>query len=219
MRHPAPLALAQAVAPLLAGLGWGIGGSTLLYRLGLEADPQDLDLVVQPTAFAGAEQRLLAMLDPLPRPPHPHNRTEHFARFVADDGTRLDLMAGIAVSTPAGVQGWTFDPGRVERDGALAWMHPEDWLELYRLFDRPYRVVQLEQWLSARDTRQRAEALEVRLAWLDDTLDSLSRTVARQQQEIDLLQEQLRVLYRQLQQGPDQSGSPLSLRDEVPPHY
>nr|WP_055434543.1 SlyX family protein [Gulbenkiania indica] len=73
--------------------------------------------------------------------------------------------------------------------------------------------------MSARDTRQRAEALEVRLAWLDDTLDSLSRTVARQQQEINLLQEQLRVLYRQLQQGPDQSGSPLSLRDEVPPHY
>ncbi|NDV13378.1 hypothetical protein GZH52_11340 [Crenobacter sp. HX-7-9] len=98
-------------------------------------------------------------------------------------------------------------------------MAAEDWVELYRLFGRPYRVAQLENWLAARDAQRRADELEIRAAWLDDTVDALSQTLARQQQEIDLLQEQLRLLYRQTQRGGDDGAAPRSLRDEIPPHY
>ncbi|MEO4028390.1 SlyX family protein [Chromobacterium vaccinii] len=69
------------------------------------------------------------------------------------------------------------------------------------------------------ENENRVEALEVRLAFQDELLDALNATVARQQKEIDLLQQQIRLLYQQFRSAqPDDSpgGSP---RDEIPPHY
>ena len=215
MKTCAPLALAHKVAPLLDGLAWGVGGSVLLYTLGLEAAPHDLDLVVSEQDFAQAEARLLAIAEPLPVTPHPSYRSRHFARFAADDGTAIELIAGVA----SHLGNWTFQPERTELRGGVRWMAAEDWVELYRLFGRPYRVAQLENWLAARVAQRRADELEIRAAWLDDTVDALSQTLARQQQELDLLQEQLRLLYRQTQRGGDDGATPRSLRDEIPPHY
>ncbi|MDN0076749.1 SlyX family protein [Crenobacter sp. SG2303] len=62
--------------------------------------------------------------------------------------------------------------------------------------------------------------LESKVALQDDLLDALNLTVARQQQQIDLLQQQLRVLYQQFRANqPDSDGGSGSLRDEIPPHY
>jgi SlyX protein len=62
--------------------------------------------------------------------------------------------------------------------------------------------------------------LETKVALQDDLLDALNLTVARQQQQIDLLQQQLRVLYQQFRNSqPDGPSSAGSLRDEIPPHY
>ncbi|MCW3482168.1 SlyX family protein [Neisseriaceae bacterium JH1-16] len=62
--------------------------------------------------------------------------------------------------------------------------------------------------------------LESKVALQDDLLDALNLTVARQQQQIDLLQQQLRVLYQQFRANQPESGiSSGSLRDEIPPHY
>ncbi|RQW28155.1 SlyX family protein [Rhodobacteraceae bacterium CH30] len=97
-------------------------------------------------------------------------------------------------------------------------MRAEDWQELYSLFQRPFRVQQLQNWLNARDAEQRCGELEIRLAFLDDTVDALSSTLARQQHELDLLQEQLRLLYRQSARGSGENEE-RSLRDEIPPHY
>ena len=47
------------------------------------------------------------------------------------------------------------------------------------------------------ENENRVEALEVRLAFQDELLDALNATVARQQKEIDLLQQQIRLLYQQ----------------------
>ncbi|WP_293766211.1 SlyX family protein [uncultured Aquitalea sp.] len=70
------------------------------------------------------------------------------------------------------------------------------------------------------NSEQRLDELEVKLAFQDDLLEALNATVARQQQEIDLLQQQLRVLYNQFRASqPDGQGSGHSLRDEIPPHY
>ncbi|GAB2470765.1 SlyX family protein [Comamonas humi] len=66
--------------------------------------------------------------------------------------------------------------------------------------------------------RERLEALEVKLAYADDLLEELNLTVFRQQQQIELLQEQIRQLRQQL--PADTGGAAVrSLRDELPPHY
>jgi len=64
----------------------------------------------------------------------------------------------------------------------------------------------------------RITELEIKLAFQDDLLESLSQTVARQQQQIDLLQEQMRILYQQIKR--DEPGGPgLPGGHEIPPHY
>jgi len=64
----------------------------------------------------------------------------------------------------------------------------------------------------------RITELEVKLAFQDDLLEALNHTVAQQQQQIDLLQAQLRQLYQQMK-----SLQPSQLADEAdeppPPHY
>ena len=67
----------------------------------------------------------------------------------------------------------------------------------------------------------RLTELEIRLSMMEDVVDELNRTVFRQQERIDLLQEQLRLVYRQIQAGNTQSDSPepRNLREEIPPHY
>lgn len=64
----------------------------------------------------------------------------------------------------------------------------------------------------------RMAELEVRLAFQDELLDTLNTTVARQQRELDLLQQQMRVLYQQLK-GINSGGNDAPAGYEIPPHY
>ena len=41
-----------------------------------------------------------------------------------------------------------FDPQTVEQADGLPWMRPQDWRDLYALFDRPERVRQLTDYLA-----------------------------------------------------------------------
>ena len=63
----------------------------------------------------------------------------------------------------------------------------------------------------------RLTEIEIKLSYLDDLLESLNRTVYRQQQQIDALQLEVRSLRQQIQltQPADASG----LREDIPPHY
>ena len=65
---------------------------------------------------------------------------------------------------------------------------------------------------------ERLTELEIKLSLTEDVVDELNHTVFRQQEQIDLLQAQLRLLYGQMQTatGPTE---PRNLRDELPPHY
>lgn len=65
--------------------------------------------------------------------------------------------------------------------------------------------------------KSRITELEIKLGLSEDHLEELNRTVFRQQQQIDLLQAQLRELYQFML--PAASGEPRSPRDEIPPHY
>jgi SlyX protein len=63
----------------------------------------------------------------------------------------------------------------------------------------------------------RLNELEAKISLAEDLLDALNRTVYRQQQQIDQLQQDIRALRQQLQEvAPAEAASP---GDEIPPHY
>ncbi|MCG5262023.1 SlyX family protein [Cupriavidus gilardii] len=64
----------------------------------------------------------------------------------------------------------------------------------------------------------RITELEVKLAFQEDLLETLNLTVAKQQRQIELLQEQMQALYQQLPAatGAGADGGPVQ---EIPPHY
>ncbi len=63
----------------------------------------------------------------------------------------------------------------------------------------------------------RLNELEAKLSFAEDLLDALNRTVFRQQQQIEQLQQDVRALRRQLEEAmPAEPGSP---GGDVPPHY
>jgi SlyX protein len=63
----------------------------------------------------------------------------------------------------------------------------------------------------------RLDELEAKVAFAEDLIETLNQTVIRQQAQLDLLQQQLRLLHQRLQEAlPDASGGP---REEIPPHY
>ncbi len=64
---------------------------------------------------------------------------------------------------------------------------------------------------------QRLIDLEVKAAYADDLLDQLSDQIYRQQQQIDLLLSELRLLRERLPETG--SAVPRNLRDDIPPHY
>lgn len=71
--------------------------------------------------------------------------------------------------------------------------------------------------LAAR-AQARLTELESKLAFAEDLLDTLNHTVVRQQDQIDSLQQQLRLLNERLKDTrPDDETR--TLRDEIPPHY
>ena len=64
---------------------------------------------------------------------------------------------------------------------------------------------------------ERITELEAKIALSEDALDGLNRTVYRQQQLIERLQQELRALQEVVEGAAD--GEPRSPRDEIPPHY
>jgi hypothetical protein len=149
MPSPAPPELARSIAGPLAGLDWAIGGSTLLYRLGIEPALLDLDIVTMVEHFDEAESRLVQLLGTGSKPGHPLYQSSHFTRFKSAAGTPMDLMAGIAVLVADNLRSWHFDPSRIDYHDGLPWMNARDWVVLYSLFDRPERAAQLRSLLAA----------------------------------------------------------------------
>ncbi len=67
-------------------------------------------------------------------------------------------------------------------------------------------------------TDARLTELEIKASFADDLLEQLNQLVARQQQQIDALTRELRVLQQQVRDGQD-PGMGLGAVDERPPHY
>lgn len=67
------------------------------------------------------------------------------------------------------------------------------------------------------DIDKRLTALEIKSSFTEDLVDTLNQVIARQQQQIDLLMQEITHLRQQ--SGDGDAGSFRSLRDELPPHY
>lgn len=63
----------------------------------------------------------------------------------------------------------------------------------------------------------RLTELEVKISFTEDLVDELNRTIFRQQQQIDFLAGEIKLM-REQQERADQDV-PRSLLDEIPPHY
>ena len=63
---------------------------------------------------------------------------------------------------------------------------------------------------------ERIDALESRLAFQDDTVETLNKTVTEQWAKIDKLTHQLVALAERLQEAESQASRP---SNEAPPHY
>lgn len=81
--------------------------------------------------------------------------------------------------------------------------------------DEPLNPLLSSRALALLERRQ--ESVEVKVAFIDDTLDQLNDIVARQQAVIDRLVQEIAELRRH--QAPGESGGFRSLRDDLPPHY
>ncbi len=65
---------------------------------------------------------------------------------------------------------------------------------------------------------ERLTELEIKMSLTEDFVEELNRTIYRQEQRLELLQEQLRHLHRQIQSAAE-PPEPRNPRDEIPPHY
>lgn len=63
---------------------------------------------------------------------------------------------------------------------------------------------------------ERIDALEVRLMFQDDTIETLNQTITAQWREIDALRRQIALIGRQLEEATSNAEGP---RNEPPPHY
>ena len=64
---------------------------------------------------------------------------------------------------------------------------------------------------------QRLIELEIKASYSEDLLESLNQIIVRQQQEIALLQRDVRQLRQQMPEGA--SPAPRAGADDLPPHY
>jgi SlyX protein len=63
---------------------------------------------------------------------------------------------------------------------------------------------------------ERIEAMETRIAFQDDTIETLNETITAQWKQIDKLTRQVGTLGERLQEAESNGDAP---RNEAPPHY
>ncbi|WP_027582565.1 SlyX family protein [Bradyrhizobium sp. Ai1a-2] len=68
----------------------------------------------------------------------------------------------------------------------------------------------------AKALAERIDALETRIAYQDDTLETLNETITAQWKQIDALTRQMEELRERLQEAESNTAAPIN---ERPPHY
>ena len=152
MDLPPPVVVARELAPVLAGLQWAIGGSVLLWKLGLEVAPRDLDIMTSSDRFDDVAARITQQLGPGRPVAHPVYRSRQYRRFTSAISS-VDLFAEVRIARSGSLVEWYFDPTSIHLDAGLPWMRASDWIDLYDLFGRPDRVAALHTYLYGKSSR------------------------------------------------------------------
>lgn len=66
------------------------------------------------------------------------------------------------------------------------------------------------------DLRERVDTMEVRIAYQDDTIETLNATITAQWKQIDMLTRQMSTLGERMAEAETAVGTPTN---ERPPHY
>ncbi|OOS05496.1 SlyX protein [Moraxella cuniculi DSM 21768] len=61
--------------------------------------------------------------------------------------------------------------------------------------------------------------LQVRISFLEDMCETLSKTIANQDRQLMDMQDQLRLIYQQMLKANDAVIAPFDLLADKPPHY
>ncbi|MDO5651481.1 MAG: SlyX family protein [Moraxella sp.] len=61
--------------------------------------------------------------------------------------------------------------------------------------------------------------LQIKIAYLENTVDTLNDVIAKQDRRLHDLQDQLKLIYARLEQDRDDGIAPFDLMADRPPHY
>lgn len=69
------------------------------------------------------------------------------------------------------------------------------------------------------DTRADITDLQIKISYLENTVDTLNDVIAQQDKALKDLQDQLKLLYKFLESRDDDGIAPFDLLADRPPHY
>ena len=149
MRAPLEAALeAVALRLISAGVPFLLGGSALLDALGLDVEPRDVDLMLQPQDREAFEAACAPWLVAVTEEPGPVLTSEWKATLDVD-GVEVDGLGGLgfAGGPPVPFRG---GGSRMYGSAPVALCAPETWWALYRAY-KPERATLLEPLVSEAD--------------------------------------------------------------------
>ncbi|MFA5466834.1 MAG: hypothetical protein WC251_03185 [Candidatus Izemoplasmatales bacterium] len=123
-----------------SGITWGIGGSLVLKRHGIELVVKDIDILTTVEDFEIASKILEDLGKSVHKPPYKGFESKRFASFEIS-GIEVDLMAGYQVFYDDNIYSYMFTKASVSlkdhfENGVINYTSLEDWYILYLLMNR-----------------------------------------------------------------------------------
>jgi hypothetical protein len=165
-----------------AGLLWGVGASSMLYRHGIVNIPNDIDILVAEKDIKEAES-ILSRLGQKQEQKHSSiYATGYFYEYTIS-GVDVDVMSGYKIKLPKGTYSYIFDkesiPDAFCIEGIdIPFTTPEDWYVLYQLMPgREEKAKLVEDLLKTKGIKY--PALLQRMITQENTPTHISERVIR----------------------------------------
>jgi hypothetical protein len=135
-----------------ANIAWGVGGSILLSQVGLVANPNDIDLLVDIKDVEKLDQVLKTIGEKKPPKKTGSYSTRYFNQYFIK-GVNVDVMAGFRINHTSGVYEYTFDQHSISEikeinEVSIPFTSLEDWYVIYQLIPgRDEKVRLIENYL------------------------------------------------------------------------
>ncbi|WP_408009379.1 hypothetical protein ACJROX_03415 [Pseudalkalibacillus sp. A8] len=118
------------------GIFWGIGGSHVLYKNGLDIHPNDIDLMIRMEDGKKAMNVMDRMAEEVPAERKAPFKTKSFKTYQMGS-TSVDFMAGFALENDSGIYELILDLKGITYDHRhIPYTSLEDWFILYQLIPK-----------------------------------------------------------------------------------